>query len=160
MEGGREERGDGEERRIASHRSSIHRPQKVDHLFLLRLYLDMVCVCVCERASHVYCVRRVLKHTHTHTHTHIHTIKDKCQCPVITLLPLSIHLPPPVSPSLPRSVSTLQSLPIKRCLSEEPFIIRATADVSSEVFLTRWKFKKTPTCMFMFLKDTFFKMNV
>ena len=80
-------------------------------------------MCVCERASHVYCVRRVLKHTHTHTH--IHTIKDKCQCPVITLLPLSIHLPPPVSPSLPRSVSTLQSLPIKRCLSEEPFIIRA-----------------------------------
>ena len=124
-----------------------------------------VCVCVCERASHVYCVRRVLKHTHTHTHTHAHT-HNQGQMPVSCYnSPPSLHPSSPSRLSLSASlrvhaaVFTYKKVPLWRAFHHQGRTTQ-TADVSSEVFLTRWKFKKTPTCMFMFLKDTFFKMNV
>lgn len=115
-------RDDGEERGITSQHSSIHQqPQKVDHLFLLNLDA------VCER--HMSAALGGSRSTHTRTH-------NQGQMPVscYNSPPLSIHLPPPHLSSM----SMLQSLTIKRCLSQ--------TQTSEAQTLISDLFFFTPTC--------------
>lgn len=60
---------------------------------------------------HVCYGRQVLR-------THTYTIKDECQCPAITLLPLSIHhLPPPTALSpLPCCSLHYKKVPLSKSL--------------------------------------------